>query len=75
MRYSDTYCGSYKFISSGPKRLLKTLTFGKKAISLVKKRCWPNFPHVVEDYNPQGKKYYVPRGILTSIVQVIKLIL
>ena len=41
----------------------------------MEKRRWPIFPHIIGDYNPQGTFYQVPKGILTSIAQGIKLTL
>ena len=42
-KYFDNYCGSYKIISLGPKRLLKTQDFEKKAIFPVNKGFRPTF--------------------------------
>ena len=55
----------------GPKRLLKSPIFEKKAIFPMKKRFWPIFSRNIEHDNWQGTTHKGPQGILTIIVQII----
>ena len=40
-------------VSSGPKRMLKTHIFGKKANFPVKKKFWPTFSRIFDCDKPQ----------------------
>ena len=63
-------CGSYKIIPSGPKRMLKTKFFEKKANIPVNKRFWPS--RIIKCDKPQKTIYEGPKGILTIAVEVIR---
>ena len=58
-------------VSLGPKRLLKTQNFGKKANFPVKKKFWPIFSRIFDCDKHQGKNCYGPKGILISTVEAI----
>ena len=49
---SDIYCGSYKIICLGPKRLMITQSFGKKAIFPVTNRIWPTLSRNFDSDKP-----------------------
>ena len=51
------YCRSYKINSLGPKRLLKTQNFEKKATFPLKKIFWPNLSRIIEHNKRQGTTY------------------
>ena len=55
----------------GPKRLLITQIFEKKAKFPVKKIFWPIFARNMELDKCQGTIYKGPQGILTIILQMI----
>ena len=56
-------------MSSGPKRLLKTKIFVKKAIFTVK-RLWPTSSRIIEHNKCQETAYKVPQGNMTINVNV-----
>ena len=62
-------CGSNKTNFLGHKRLLKTQSFEKKAIFLVKKRFRLIFPRISEHDKHQGTTDRGQQGILKNIVQ------
>ena len=66
------YCGSNKINSLGPKRLLKTQIFEKKAIFAEKERFWPIISRIIECDKPQGTICKGPKGVLTITVEVIR---
>ena len=72
-RSFDLSCSSYEFVSIGPKRLLKTRIFEKKASSPVKERFWPDFSRLIEQNKSQGTLHKGPEGLLAIIVQVMSL--
>ena len=53
-RFFHLYYVSYKINSLGPRRLLKTQYFEKKANFPVKKGFWPNLPPIIECDKPPG---------------------
>ena len=55
----------------GPKRLLKTQSFGEKGNLSCEEIFRPIFSHSIEHDNYQGKIFKGPEGNLTSIVQAI----
>ena len=69
----DNHGASYKINSSGPKRLLKTLIFWKKAISSVKRCTCPIVFRIVECDKPQETIYNGQKDFLTKTVEVIRL--
>ena len=70
--YSDKYSGSYKIISLGPKAMLKTIKFEKKATFPVNKTFWPTFSRIIEFEKRRGTIYKSPQGILTVTVEVTR---
>ena len=58
-------------VSLGPKRLLKTQFFGKKAKFPVKKKFWPIFSRIFECEKPRGSKSKDPKGIPAFNVEAI----
>ena len=66
----DTYCASYKFISSGPKRSLET-NISKKGCLPGDKRFWPDISRIIECNKRPGTIYKGPQGILTITVELI----
>ena len=52
--FVDNYCGSYKIIAGTLKKLLKTQSFGIKAILLVNKILWPFFNGINDHDKRQG---------------------
>ena len=70
--YFDNYCGSYRINSLGPKRSLKTQTFGKKAIFPVVKRSWPIFSRIFNNDKPQGTICKSPKCNLANTVEAIR---
>ena len=56
----------------GPKNLLKTQIFEKKAIFPLKKRFWPIFSRNIQHDKCRGTFYKGPQGALTIIVQTIR---
>ena len=59
----------------GPERLLKTQIFLKKGSFPVNKCIWPIFSQIVECDKPQETVYKSQKVILTSNVQVIRVLL
>ena len=55
----------------GPKRLLKSQMFERKAIFPVKKSFWPVFSRNMEHDNCQRTFYKGPQGILTTLGQIL----
>ena len=56
----------------GPKRLLETQIFERKANFPVIKTLWPIFSRSIEHDNCQGTVHKVPQGNLAVLVDVIK---
>ena len=71
-KVSDNYCGIYKSIFLGPKRLLKTQSFEKKGNLSIDKKLWRIFPRSIEYDKPKGTIYKGPQGILTITVEIIR---
>ena len=74
-RFFDHYWVCYKMKSLGPRRLLNSQVFGKKADFPVKKRFWPIFSHFIEHNKGQEIFLRDHRFCLTIILQVIKVYL
>ena len=55
----DNYCGSYKVISLGPRRLLRTQFYGKKANFTVKTRFWHIFFWYDRTSHLSANKFYL----------------
>ena len=72
-KYCEKYFARYGIISLGPRRLLKTQFFGKKAILPVKKIQLTNFTCIFELDKPQGTFDRGPQGLLKTILQAITL--
>ena len=62
-------------VSLGPKRLLKTQFFGKKANFPMKKNIWSFFSRILDCDKPQGTICKGPKGSLTFTVELIGSIL
>ena len=59
------YYVSYKINTLGPRRLLKTQYFERKANFPVKKSFWPNLPPIIECDKPQGTVYISSEASVT----------
>ena len=58
--YSVLYCGTYRSILLGPKRLLRTQIFEKKAKLPVRKKFWPMFSPIIGHDKCQWALYKRP---------------
>ena len=70
--YSISYCGTYRSIFLGPKRLLKTEIFQKRQTFHWKKNVLPIFSRFIEHEKCQRTIYKGPQCIFTIFVQLIK---
>ena len=72
LNFFHHYYVSYNINSLGPRRLLKTHFFERKANFPVKKSFWPNPPPIIECDKPQGTVYISSEASVTISLEKLR---
>ena len=69
------YCGTYRSILLGPKRLFKTQVFEEQGNLSTEKNSLTVFSRIIEYGKPQRTIYKGPKGLIAMTVEVIRSVL